>query len=272
MKLAPNGQANDMSSARVAIVAYGVMFTTGAFAAQPNDTGIDFCRDHATGMDSRVGATTTCEASLGGQDARYGRDPGIARGNRAKVGAGAKGFDFSKVSNDGRVIPAAAKLGDAPEDWACTLDHVSGLLWEMKVNDSKHLRNTGWRYTWYDSVHNFGGNPGANSGGTCLTPGRCDTEKYVADINAVGLCGQKDWRMPSADELGDLVDMGIGYTSGQPTIDPAYFPNTAGVGYWTGTPVAAGESGAWFVFFSYGGLNWGGRFTPAPVRLVRGGK
>ena len=121
-----------------------------------------------------------------------------------KVGAGGKGFDFSKISNNGAVLPASATLGTDPNDWACTYDNHTGLMWEVKTTSG--LRSQSHTYTWYDSVHNYGGNPGTASGGTCQTTGRCDTEKFTADVNAAGLCGKTDWRMPTHQELYNLAE------------------------------------------------------------------
>ncbi|MFZ1679424.1 MAG: hypothetical protein WAT70_00270 [Rhizobiaceae bacterium] len=39
----------------------GVFSLSGAQAGPLNDTGIDFCRDHASGADTAVSATTTCQ-------------------------------------------------------------------------------------------------------------------------------------------------------------------------------------------------------------------
>lgn len=242
-----------------------------------NDTGIDFCREHATGTDTPVTATTTCQPlpTHGAQDARYGRDPAAARGVLPKVGASSNtvngnpnGFDFSKISNSGALLPADAALGSGSNDWACTYDNNTGLMWEVKVNDPTHLRHQGHTYTWYDSVHNYSGNPGTASRGTCQTVGRCDTEKFVADVNTEGLCGHTDWRMPTLQELYNLVDRG----RRNPAIDPSYFPNTPMWYFWSASPCAGGSDYAWVVYF-YGGLDyWGLRRSARHVRLVRAGQ
>jgi hypothetical protein len=39
----------------------------------------------------------------------------------------------------------------------------------------------------------------------CFNSGRCDTEKYVSDVNAASLCGQSDWRLPSIEEVANIV-------------------------------------------------------------------
>lgn len=241
-----------------------------AFAGPLNDTGIDFCRDLVTGADTSVNASTTCTQAQGRQDARFGRDPAAARGVITKTGAGSKGFDFTKIGNNGTTLAAGAVLGSGATDWACTFDNHTGLMWEVKVDNPAHLRHQGFSYTWYDSVHNYGGSPGTASGTTnCLTVGRCDTAKFVADVNAANLCGHADWRMPSPDELLGIVDFGLSPAF----LDAAYFPNTpwpVSV-FWSGAPQASSfGNGAWIVL-SDGSATIDFRSNPYMVRLVRTG-
>lgn len=248
------------------------LVSAGALAGPLNDTGIDFCRDHATGADTAVTTTTTCTAAQGGQDARYGRDPAAQRGAMAKVGGGSKGFDFTKIANNGTTLPASAALGSAATDWACTYDNNTGLMWEVKTTSG--LRSQAHTYTWYDSAHNYGGNPGIadtiGGGGTCLTDGRCDTQTFVLDVNSAALCGHNDWRMPTVGELTNLADLGI--ASPGPTIDLTYFPNTPASFLWSGSPVVLFPGEAYGVNFFHGGDVVEGSGNAHPVRLVRAGK
>lgn len=261
------------SSASVLLTVISLAMLSPLVLAGPlNDTGIDFCRDPVTGADTTVTAATTCTAAQGRQDARFGRDPAAARNAFVKVGGGSKGFDFTKIANNGSALPASAALGANPTDWACTYDNNTGLMWEVKVNDNTKLRHQDWSYTWYDSVHNYGGNPGTASGGTCLSAGRCDTEKFVADVNTAtaALCGKTDWRMPTLNELKRIVDRGI--ASPGPTIDATYFPNTPSSAFWSGSPFAGNSDYAWFVYFNNGFGNAYGRSLTHQVRLVRAGQ
>ncbi len=51
-------------------------------------------------------------------------------------------------------------------------------------------------------------------------------------VNAQGLCGFNDWRLPTDVELRSIVKLGT-----IPTIDEAFFPNTQPNVYWSTTPV-----------------------------------
>ncbi len=230
-----------------------------------NDTGVDFCRDLIGRGNVPITPTTTCPAAQGGQDARYGRDAAAGRGLLPKIGGGSKGFDFTKIANDGTTLAATAALGSNPTDWACTFDNNTGLMWEVKATSG--LRNQAHTYTWLHSGGSYAG--GTPSGGSCQTTGRCDTEKFVTDVNAVGLCGHNDWRLPTVDELLNLADLGIGYPG--PTIDTTYFPNTLWL-FWTSSPAAGFPDDAWYVDFDTGFDSWSARSMNAAIRLVRVGK
>ena len=218
-------------------------------AATLPDTGQMFCED---GGDNQAACTkfNTSDASiLPRQDGRYGRDAAMAAGVLTKVGGGIGNFDYTKIANNGSALSAAAAQGSAAGDWACTQDNLTGLMWETKTADSG-LRDYRWEYSWYstDSSTN-GGDAGAGDTGVgtttnnvlnitgsdnCSDPARCDTEKYIADVNSSTLCGYSDWRLPSKRELETLLYFGNETPDG---IDNNYFP---GVGdpslyVWTGT-------------------------------------
>lgn len=111
-------------SARAASVWAAALFFSGSMAAAGlNDTGFTTCADAA-------GATVSCTAAsaVQGQDARYGRDAAAGTSALTKVGGGANGFDFTKISNAGTVLPATAPLGTVPGEWGCTFDNTTGLM------------------------------------------------------------------------------------------------------------------------------------------------
>jgi hypothetical protein len=224
-----------------------------------NDTGIQYCGTYPTG-------NGTCDGTQpAGQDAHYGRDAQAAAGTLSKVGGGEAGFDFTALDANGN--PTSPSSGANPHP--CVRDNVTGLIWEVKTGDYG-LRDKNWTYTWYDT-NSPDGNRGYASGGTCYQPGLCDTEKYVVEVNAVGLCGYNDWRMPTVKELEGIAHLG----RFNPAIDPTYFPNTPSSPFWSASPCASNSLYALTVGFSSGDANFTGRNVSnggATVRLVRGGR
>ena len=231
-----------------------------------NDTGAALCFDAAD-----VGGPCT-QANSGDnspgprQDARYGRDPHAAAG-LVKIGGGAAGFDFTKIANNGTVLPANSVLGSSPSDWACTRDNVTGLLWEVKT--ATGLRAATSVYTWYstDATRN-GGDVGFLASNNC-TASPCNTQEYVAAVNAMALCGANDWRLPSVSETLDIQYFVMGVPL---QIDTTYFPDTQLSGYWTMSTMPGSPSTVLVApFFFGGGLGSAQKFaTELPVMLVRG--
>jgi len=230
-----------------------------------NDTGIQFCGEGTSNNDPCTGN------ELQGQDAHYGRDAAAQAGTLTKTGAGAAGFDYTKISNSGSELPVSATLGSGPNDWACTRDNVTGIMWEVKVDDDSHMRHKDHEYTWY-FTDIPDGNPGKQGNSTScnntLAEQNCNTENFAARVNAVGLCGFTDWRVPTVKELESIVHHG----RTNPTIDTQFFPNTY-MHFWSASPVASDLERAWAVNFYYGhSLNWVTRTYLYRVRLARGGQ
>jgi hypothetical protein len=209
-----------------------------------NDTGLVRCtRDFAT-------YTTDCAGT--GQDAETGRDV-----THPARGDGRNGFSFQKVCNSGQVAGTGtctneAVLGPGPDDWGCTADRVTGLVWEVKTADDG-LRDGRKTYT------NLGG---GDSG---------DTSGFVTAVNAAGLCGASDWRLPTTYELQNIDDFNA--RGAAPAIDVDWFPNTAARSYWTGDAYFAQPTVAWLVQARMHSNNTNvvglGRSAPLAVRLVR---
>ena len=232
-----------------------------------NDTGVTFCGGATSGNNNPCLGTDPA-----GQDKNYGRDAAAVAGTLTKVGGsagavggGPNGFDFSKIANNGSVLPASAALDTAPTDWACTRDNVTGLIWEVKTTSG--LRSQAHTYTWL-KTGSPDGNNGTASGGNCATTGRCDTEKFTTDVNTIALCGYNDWRMPTRKELVSIVD----YGRASAAIDTTYFPNTRSSLVWSGSPYTSNSSYAWFAHFDDGYASQGSRSDASSVRLVRGGQ
>ncbi len=251
-----------MSLSAIVLLAHGQAWATGV-----NDTGIT-----AYGNNSSS-ALTSEPADFPGQDASYGRDAEARAGTLTKVGGGNAGFDFTKIDANGNTLPATAAT------WSCVRDNVTGLVWEMKTDDGG-LHDKDWTYTWYNSTGvNDGGSAGTAAGGSCggTVAAGCDTEKFVAAVNASGLCGATDWRLPSRNELLNIVDN----SRLNPAIDINYFPNTSYSNFWSSSPCAANDPlyhCAWSVDFGIGRVS--GSYTVYDyssygiheVRLVRGGQ
>lgn len=237
-----------------------------------NDTGIQTCYDAAAPQSCAI------SGSFGRQDARFGRDAAALDGVLPKIGAGAAAFDYTKIANDGSELAPDAALGSGPGDWACTRDNFTGLVWEVKTDDGG-TRDKDWTYTWYyaDPSDN-GGDPGAlgtdTCGGTLGT--ECNSDAFVAAVNATALCGYDNWRLPVGDELVGLVHYGVVASAGggtPATIDADYFPNTItdAAWYWTSDALAQElfPLFSWFVAFNDGAANFANKDIPAAVRLVR---
>jgi hypothetical protein len=241
------------------------------------DSGQVNCSDASADTGTVSAATPDPEAvGYNEQDCTRGASAADALGRMAKIGvSSARGRDYTKIANDGSELPASATQGPNPGDWGCTRDNLTGLTWELKVNDAASLRHVGHRYTWYETDPRInGGDPGSvGTAGTCnSTLAQCNTSAYRDAINALSgparLCGASDWRLPTPVEMRSLVDSGFDRST--PPIDILWFPNENGAGYWTDASFAFIPSGAWTVSFIAGALTANLKSNVDAVRLVRG--
>jgi hypothetical protein len=239
-----------------------------------NDTGIDWCSDNGAnlqGAGKRGDKASSCKAaadSLPGQDGHQGRDAAARARNLKKSGSGSAGFDFTKICMNGDAAgegncPPNPTLGNGAKNWACTLDNVTGLIWEVKTGSG--LRSRENTYTWYNpDVAVNGGSPGVRNGGHC-SGSDCDTDSYVREVNSKRLCGAGDWRVPTRKELISIVDNG----RIEPAIDTGHFPKTSATYYWSASTCADEPGTAWQVYFRFGEVSSGEKSQSHPVRLVR---
>jgi Protein of unknown function (DUF1566) len=238
-----------------------------------NDTGIDKCYD--TGVEVPCAPAASDTGTHPRQDGRYGRDkkPGLT-----KIGGGTKGFDYTRVCNSGQLAgagtcPAVPTLGAGSDDWGCTKDNVTNLIWEVKTTAA--LRDSTHTYTWYstDTASN-GGNGGSVGSDTCsatLPSSLCNTQAFTAAVNAATLCGATDWRLPNRLELAALVDYSKSNVL-SPVIDDNYFPNTVASPYFSSSSLAGGSANAWVVNFDVGRGELVAKTSTMNVLLVRGGQ
>ena len=148
----------------------------------------------------------------------------------------------------------------------CVKDNITGLVWEGKTASPATSRLGTSTYTNYDSTSSA-----QKSDGTNPTQAEIDASSnsigYRNSVNASVLCGYSDWRLPVNYELWGIV-----VSSGIPTIDTTWFPNTQASGYWSSSPYGDYSNLASYVLFDgrivYYGVN---RYANVHVRLVRDG-
>ena len=231
----------------------GGLPVTSTYIMPPlNDTGVLIGGNYPTG--NNIGCTGETIAE---QDCSLGRDKQAADGALAKVGAGSAGFDFTKLGSNGTPLAiqnqAWNDLGNesAGTIWSCVKDNHTNLIWEVKVNSVQGggLHSKEDLFFWYSTdASNNGGTPGVdkNPNGTSTCTGQnqndsgtfCNTQAFIARVNAENLCGDNDWRLPNLHESLSIIDYG---KATSPAMDTDFFPNDSNASfldqwYWTSTP------------------------------------
>lgn len=167
---------------------------------------------------------------------------------------------FQPLSDAGAPVPAGVVH-------RCVLDRATDLTWEVIAVDgvAHQPQDT---FSWFDSERaRHLGEPGLAGGGQCQLE-RCDTQALIEAVNATGLCGHADWRLPNHEEAillgkhqGELGPIGL---------MPALFPSPPSGELWTSTTFRLHPKAAW-AFDPRTGLDRADLKTVAkPVRLVRG--
>ena len=224
-----------------------------------NDTGITDCADTwNNGFPCPVTSHPRQDAEIG-RDADYDDDSD-----------GHAGFSFTKLDAVGNDLPASAT------DWSCVRDNVTQSIWGVKANEGG-LHDWDDRFKWYNtnSSTNGGSAGDANEGGArcegydATDPSSyCNTQASVARVNAAGLCGFRDWRMPEARQLMTIVTR----DRKSPSVDSEYFPYARSAGHWSSSPYADNSENAWYVHFYNSYVYDIGKTLALYVRLVRGGQ
>lgn len=263
-----------LGATALALAALLLALAPEAQAGQLNDTGQITCHNNTGAGTGTVspGTPNPVAAGFEDQDCARGAAAADALGLMTKQGASStQGRDYTKISNAGEDLPASATLGSGASDWACTRDNITGLVWEVKVNDAAHLRHVDHTYTWYDTNGAInGGNAGSIGSDTCngtLPSNQCNTSAFRDAVNAAGLCGATDWRLPTDFEFLGLMDFS---TNATPAIDSAYFPNTPNsTPQWTSVSYTVPASWAWYARFGDGLISIRQKSEGSVVRLVR---
>jgi hypothetical protein len=257
-----------------------------------NDTGIDWCTENittpSTWVNNAVCSAINWVGNLWGQqqDAFFGRDAEARAGTLVKIGSGMAGFDFTRIGSNGKPLKIQnATWSDTGNEadgtkWDCVRDNVTGLWWEMKQNFTSDSgidikRHRDYPFSWYDpSPTTNGGYAGSEFWYGCTSGIACNAQSYAVSVNATGLCGFKNWKVPSVDELQTLLNYGQANTSQH--IDTQNFPDTShpwasGDIYWTSSTFARYPDQAFGFDFRTGSM---GAFDKSSssvwlVRLVR---
>jgi hypothetical protein len=225
-----------------------------------NDTGVSKQQCYPSVSNVLAACSTS---SLTAQDGATGRDAATATNTKAD---GLLGFSFRKVCHSGSVAgfgncPTKPKLGSSANRWGCTRDEVSGLTWEVKTATGP--RGADRLFSRYSAAFDPNGEFGSST----------DAAGYVAEINAAGLCGADDWRLPTALELQSLAAMGgVAFAGGDNliAIDTTWFPNTIEDAFWAEEDFVLNVTNAWVVETFSGRTVNHSRSDPSSVRLVRG--
>ena len=215
-------------------------------AQRLNDTGATECFDAS-------GSKIACSSASAADDGRFGRDAAATTGYLRKTGTGRGGFDFTKIANDGRELAATATLGSRTGDWACTHDNVTGLTWEVKTFSDQDFRSRRQRYTWYNpnSAEN-GGDAGSREVtfySSCQnTLDDCNTDEYLERMNALAVCGFRDWRLPTPGELRGIVDYSLGpFGQFNQEFFTPHDPQWPSPHYWTSATYSDDPADGWLV-------------------------
>jgi hypothetical protein len=201
--------------------------------------------------------------------------------------------DYTRLGSDGRSLPIQTATWNATGNnadgtrWECVKDNQSGLIWEVKsTHDASALRHYTATFTWFNSDSSTnGGSAGTEiDGNAAVCNGvsdlsKCNTQAYKTAVRALptgqALCGFRDWRMPSLDELISIRLFGVG----SPAINSASFPdinlNVLNGGVWSSSSVVDLSyllNNARFVAFSGGIGDSTDKYNAKAVRLVRSGQ
>ena len=157
-----------------------------------------------------------------------------------------------------------ANVAEYYDKTECVRDNATGLIWEGKPT-------SGFRTFQYFNFDNFTVRQkwvAPNGPAIFPTSTEVDDENnsvgFRNNVNAIGLCGFTNWRIPARFELEGLIK-----PNQNPKIDNLWLPNTGTSGfYWTSTADLETYNGTGVNFFD-GTTSTGFRTLLNYVRLVR---
>lgn len=228
---------NVLGQTNAAKVTVNVTEPTVVESNRLNDTGVTLCGDypidnsgqHNHDLTSCSGVDAQGDPIPPNQDATTGRDVTDNNGND-----GHAGFSFTKLSATGESLASSATT------WSCVKDNVTGLIWENKAGLSlgrgvAGLHSADDEFTYYNTDTTQNGGVTSGTERHLSFPDRCygyvadkpetycNTQAFVKRVNTEGYCGISNWRLPNTPELASLLN----YDGRSPSIETAYFPNTA---------------------------------------------
>ena len=148
---------------------------------------------------------------------------------------------YTKLDENGNALP------DTATEWVMVRDNMTGLIWEVKTDDSS-IHDKYDTYTWQNAQ-----------------------DIFIATLNSQNYGGHNDWRLPTIKEISTIVDISMEYPS--PTINTDYFPNTDLYYYWSSTTYAYYPSIAWYVSMKPCSFllqrSFRPRYSPGACRVVQ---
>ncbi len=184
------------------------------------------------------------------------------------------GIEFNQFITD--LVSASNKETDDPEYMPYPY-HSQHARWQSRS----------YRYYWFnDNTDENGGSTGAEAKSmtvsgypiswNCAYPNKlmgsyssnnnaCNTKQYADYMNELGVCGFKDWRLPTIEELRSIAS----YRHDGPVFDEIYFDDSVEGQYLSSTPHVDAEASAWCLDESNGRAQLCNKQLPYSVRLVR---
>lgn len=144
----------------------------------------------------------------------------------SKVSSAAVSVSIGAFAASGyaKLDAAGLPLPDSATSWSCVRDNASKLVWEVKTKDGG-LRDWGNAYTNYDdgTIAQYWNGSAYVKPSAAVLNAADNSAGFRNTVNGEGLCGAKDWRVPSRSELLGLVN--LGFTQ---LINTDYFPDVDG--------------------------------------------